>query len=462
MIDKKSLTRKLYYSDNLPVLKEFAEESVDLIYLDPPFNSNKAYNIIRPGDLGQVTAFEDTWYWSSDCDSLLREMQHQEARSILNALVGAKGKIQLCAYLVNMAARLIEMKRILKSTGTIYLHCDPTASHYLKIVMDAIFGENNFLNEIIWHYRKWPSGKYPFQRNHDVLLMYGAGGPPESRHFNQLYMERSKSTQKRFGDAKIYSAYDETGKRLPSQTDKDASKGVRQDDVWDINRVAPVKQLFPTQKPLELMKRIVTASSNEGDLVLDPFCGCGTTVAAAESLNRNWIGIDITYSSIAAIQKRFEQEKLNVWGDIQIHGEPKTLHEVESKLINQSAAKARKEFEKWCVTRVGGLPNSTMGADGGIDGRILLPNDEVAIISVKSGKVSIGQIRELKGLLDEKQTIGIFISKDAPTKPMLQFAKQSGSHESKDKIGFPRSVLVPKIQIITLEQILKGELPILP
>ncbi len=132
-------------------------------------------------------------------------------------------------------------------------------------------------------------------------------------------------------------------------------------------------------------------------------------------------------------------------GDIQIYGEPKTLDEVESKLINQSATKARKEFEKWCVIRVGGLPNSIMGADGGIDGRILLPNDEIAIISVKSGKVSIGQIRELRGLLDEKQTIGIFISKDAPTKPMLQFAKQSGSHEPKDKIGFPRSVLVPKI-----------------
>ena len=172
MIARKDLIRKLYYSDNLPILQQMESESVDLIYLDPPFNSDRVYNIIYPDDMGQVTAFEDTWYWTPECDIHLREIKQIETKNILNALIDAMGKSQLCAYLVNMAVRLIELHRILKPTGSIYLHCDPTASHYLKIVMDAIFRSDNFLNEIIWHYRKWPTGKYTFQRNHDVLLFY--------------------------------------------------------------------------------------------------------------------------------------------------------------------------------------------------------------------------------------------------------------------------------------------------
>ena len=347
MVARKDLNRKLYYSDNLPVLQEMDDESIDLTYLDPPFNSNKAYNIIWPDDMGQTTAFEDTWTWSPECDVHLRDMEHLEARNILNALVDGMGKVQLCAYLVNMAVRLVEMKRILKSSGSIYLHCDPTASHYLKIIMDAIFGAKNFLNELIWHYRKWPTGKYTYQRNHDVLLMYGGGGKSKDRTFNQIYMERSASTQKRFGNAKIVSGFDDEGNRLPAQTVEDVSEGVRQDDVWEIGRVPPVKQLFPTQKPLPLQERIITVSSNEGDLVLDPFCGCGTTVIAAEKAKRSWIGIDITYSSIAAIKELYKREKLDYWGHIEILGEPKTVEEVETNLINKSSAKTRKEFEKF-------------------------------------------------------------------------------------------------------------------
>ena len=462
MVARKDLNRKLYYSDNLPVLQEMDDESIDLTYLDPPFNSNKAYNIIWPNDMGQTTAFEDTWTWSPECDVHLRDMEHLEARNILNALVDGMGKVQLCAYLVNMAVRLIEMKRILKSSGSIYLHCDPTASHYLKIIMDAIFGAKNFLNELIWHYRKWPTGKYTYQRNHDVLLMYGGGGKSKDRTFNQIYMERSASTQKRFGNAKIVSGFDDEGNRLPAQTVEDVSEGVRQDDVWEIGRVPPVKQLFPTQKPLPLLERIITVSSNEGDLVLDPFCGCGTTVIAAEKAKRSWIGIDITYSSIAAIKELYKREKLNYWGHIEILGEPKTVEEVEANLINKSSAKTRKEFEKFCVTSIGGLPNDKMGADDGIDGRILLPNKEIAIVSVKSGSVTVEQVRAMKGLLNGKNKIGIFITKKNPTRGMVKFAKTSGIYSSIESIFPAKALNVPKIQILTLEQILKGEQPVLP
>ena len=461
MIRKSNLIRKLYYSDNLSVLMGMEDDSIDLIYLDPPFNSNRAYNIIYPDDMGQVTAFEDTWYWTPECDVYLKDMAHLRARNILNALVDAMGKSQVCAYLVNMSVRLIEMQRILKSTGSIYLHCDPTASHYLKIVMDAIFGEKNFLNEIIWHYRKWPTGKYTFQRNHDVLLFYSGGSKAIERTFNQMYMERAESTKLRFGDAKIVSGFDDSGKRLPARMVDEQSEGVRQDDVWEIGRVPPVKQLFPTQKPLPLLERIIKVSSNEGDFVLDPFCGCGTTIIAAEKANRNWIGIDITYSAIAAIKSLYHQYKFNYWGDIQILGKPETEEEVETQLIKSESAKARKEFEKFCVTTVGGLPNDKMGADGGIDGRIPLLNKEVAVISVKSGNVNVRNIRELKGILNGKNKIGIFITKEKPTKEMTKFANQSGIYEYPDT-ALPMPQLIPKIQILTLEQVLRGEQPVLP
>lgn len=461
MVDSRNLSRKLYYSDNLPVLRNMEDESVDLIYLDPPFNSNRAYNIIYPDDMGQVTAFEDTWYWTPECDVHLRDMGHVEARNILNALVRAMGKVQICAYLVDISVRLIELKRILKPNGSIYLHCDPTASHYLKIVMDAIFGSKNFLNEIVWYYRKWSTGKYTYQRNHDILLFYGGRSNSDERTFNQIYTERAESTKIRFEDSKIVSGHDENGKGPPFVMDEEAFEEACQDDVWIFGRVPPVKQLFPTQKPLELMKRIVNVSSNKGDTVMDPFCGCGTTVAAAEILGRSWIGIDITYSAVAAIKQRFKQEKLNVWGEIQILGEPETEDIVDKQLIQSKSASARKEFQKFCVTTIGGLPNQQMGADGGIDGRIAIGNNEIAIISVKSGKVSVNQLRELKGLLNGKNKIGIFVTKEKPTKQMSNFSNQSGLYVPPN-VGLLQDSPVPKIQILTLEQILRGERPILP
>ena len=327
MVKREDLIRKLYYSDNLPVLENMEDEFVDLIYLDPPFNSNRAYNIIWPDDLGQVTAFDDTWSWSPECDVILQNISHLDSKRILNAFVDAMGKVQICAYLVNMAVRLIEMKRILKSTGSIYLHCDPTASHYLKIIMDEIFGRKNFQNEIIWHYRRWTGKAKKFQKLHDVIFFYTK---TDTYNFNVLYTDYTEGSVNRKMQGVLNRFKD--GKSHFVSNESIDEKGVRENDVWQIPFVAPSAKErlgYPTQKPLALLKRILNASSNEGDVVLDPFCGCGTTVIASEALRRHWIGIDITYSSIAAIKERFKREKFTTWGNIQLLGEPATEEEVK-------------------------------------------------------------------------------------------------------------------------------------
>ena len=211
-----------------------------------------------------------------------------------------------------------------------------------------------------------------------------------------------------------------------------------------------------------MLDRIIKASSQVGDIVLDPFCGCGTTVAAAENNRRQWIGIDITYSSIAAIQERFRRERRDIWKQIEIIGRPETPAAVDTKLLSSaSPLYARKEFEKYCVTVIGGLPNSKMGADGGIDGRIALANKKQAIISVKSGKPTIEQIRSLKGLLDKKQVAGVFITRHSPTRPMREFANRAGT-TSVGGGGLFQSGVFPVLQILTLEDILTGKRPKLP
>ena len=290
----------LYSGDNLTVLRDhIADESVDLVYLDPPFKSNQDYSA------AQTKAFSDTWEWNALSAASFKETIDRggDVSLVMQAFRTALGANDMLAYLSMMAPRLVELHRVLKPEGSIYLHCDPTASHYLKLLLDAIFGAQNFLNEIIWHYRKWPSGKYTFQRNHDVLLLYAKSGSRE-RVFNQQYMARAASTLKRFGTAKIISGYDEEGARIPSEMSGEASEGVRMDDVWDIGRVAPVKQLYPTQKPLALLERIIKTSSNENQLVLDPFCGSGTSIIAAQRLNRRWLAIDNTELAIRVVQQR--------------------------------------------------------------------------------------------------------------------------------------------------------------
>ena len=383
---------------------------------------------------------------------------------LLNALVSALGKIQMCAYLVNMAVRLVEMHRVLKPTGSIYLHCDPTASHYLKILMDSIFGAKNFRNEIIWHYRRWTGKAKKFQQLHDTILFYTE---TDNYTFNTQYTEYTGGSRKRKEQGVLRRFKKGEKPYLVSQgtTDK---RGVRENDVWQIPFIAPSAKErlgYPTQKPVELLKRIIKTSSNKEDIVLDPFCGCGTTVAAAEQLGRSWIGVDITYSAVAAIKERFKRDKLTYWNEIEwdeieILNSPKTVKEVDNTLLNQaSPLYARKEFEKFCVTVIGGLPNDKMGADGGVDGRIPLDGDRIAICSVKSGNVGVSYLYQLKGLLDQKNVAGVFLSRENPTRPMVKFAKEAGIHRME---GLYSHKPFPKLQILTLEQILRGKRPDLP
>ena len=291
----------IWTGDCLDILRGMNSASVDLVYLDPPFNS-KANYAAPIGSKAAGAAFKDTWTLSDvDVEWInLIEAKHPALYRVLLAAMTGSDK----SYLVYMAARMLELHRVLKPTGSIYLHCDPKMSHYLKLVMDSVFGPKYFRNEITWHYRKWSTGKYDFQKNHDILLFYG---PQRGRTFNQLYMERAPSTLKRFGKGKIVSGFDESGQRLPSITEGE-SFGVRQDDVWQIRRVPPIKQIYLTQKPLALLDRIVKASSNPGDMVLDPFCGCATACIAAEQRQRLWVGIDISPKAAELVRQRMNDE----------------------------------------------------------------------------------------------------------------------------------------------------------
>lgn len=451
----------LYYGDNLDILRRYIkDETIDLIYLDPPFKSDQDYNILFAEQNGsrskaQIKVFKDTWYWDEGSAEAYHKIVETGPNSVSQAMQAFRtfiGENDMLAYLSMMAPRLLEMCRVLKSTGSIYLHCDPTASHYLKILMDAVFAPTNFRNELIWHYRKWPSGKYTFQRNHDVLLFYSKSNSRE-RTFNQLYMPRASSTLKRFGTAKIISGHDEDGRRIPSQTDKEDSKGVRQDDVWAIGRVPPIKQLFPTQKPEALLERIIKASSNEGDVVMDPFCGCGTSVVASQYLKRNWVGIDITHLAITLIKHRLK----NIFEDdvaYKIIGEPVSLPDARTLAKTDPY-----QFQWWALGLVGARPaEQKKGPDKGIDGRLYFHDEakgktKQIILQVKAGAVSVAHIRDLRGVIErEKAQIGLFISFNEPTKQMRAEAAGAGFYQSP---GWNKRY--SRIQLFTIAELLDGK-----
>ncbi|MBM3200198.1 hypothetical protein FJZ53_04630 [Candidatus Woesearchaeota archaeon] len=320
-------TNTIYEGDNLEILSKFPNKSIDLIYADPPFFSNKHYEVIWK-DGAEIRAFQDRW----------------------------QGGIE--HYTSWMEPRLRECHRVLKDSGSMYLHCDYHADAHLRILMDKIFGENNFRNEIIWHYRKWSAGWQQFQRNHDVILFYSKTNN-KNRVFNKTFMDRAESTLKRFGNAKIISGFDEkTGERLPSQVSKKESEGVPMDDVWDIGRVPPIKQIFPTQKPEELLKRIIKASSKEGDLVLDPFCGCGTTLVVSEELKRKWIGIDVSPTACKVMAKRLKQA-FSITPNV-IKGE------IDMKYVKKLNPY---DFQNWVVVdKFLGNVSRTKSGDFGVDG----------------------------------------------------------------------------------------------
>ena len=296
--------KTIWTGDNLDVLRGMNSECVDLIYLDPPFNSNKDYSA-PVGSAAAGAAFKDTWSLS-DLDVAWMGLIADEWPSVANLLHTARlthGK-GMQSYLTMMAVRLLEMRRVLKETGSIYLHCDPTASHYLKLLMDATFGQVNFRNEIVWSYRRWPSKSSYFQTMHDVLLFYVRG---TNTTFNVSYEPPSASYIKRFkGKTQVLDPVTKTRKIVVDQP----TKGLPQRDVWDISIIAGFAKErvgYPTQKPLALLERIIKAPSNPDDVVLDPFCGCATACVAADRLGRKWIGIDISPKAAELVNLRLQQ-----------------------------------------------------------------------------------------------------------------------------------------------------------
>ena len=366
----------------------------------------------------------------------------------------------MMAYLTMMCIRLIEMRRTLKNTGSIYLHCDPTASHYLKILMDTIFGKGNFRNEIIWHYKRWPAKQKNFQRMHNVILFYSA--IYQKNIFNVGLENLSPGTLKRWRGKKSKVEFDE-GIRLVTQMTEEDSLGRPFDDVWDIpviNSQAKERLGYPTQKPESLLERIIEVSSNKNEVVLDPFCGCGTAIAMAQKLNRHWIGIDITHLAINLIKWRLkEMFNLEPKRDYKVIGEPEDLAGAKELAVNN-----RYQFQWWATSLIDARPygNKKKGADTGIDAYIYFQDEKdkvnKAIVQVKSGHVGVKDIRELGNNIDrDKAEIGVFITLEPYTEPMKKEAMLKGYYTS--KLGKKD---YPKIQILTIEDLLNGEKPKIP
>ena len=327
--------RTIFSNDNLAILRGIDTDSVDLIYLDPPFNSNRNY-AAPLGSEAAGAAFKDTWTLSDVDNAWHGEIADREP-ALYQAIHAAElthGK-GMKSYLIMMAVRLLEMKRVLKKSGSIYLHCDATASHYLKMLMDSVFGKDNFRNEIVWNYEKWTNAARYFQRNHDIVLMYSL---TDTYTFNKQYGELTERQRQliRAGyntgsssGKKIVRIYDRKNPKvqtkLPIWTEEgraiyDVSmpKGKALNDVWKIaalNGQAKERLGYPTQKPINLLERIIKASSNPGDVVLDPFCGCATTCVAAERLQRHWIGIDISPKAVDLVRMRLENE-IGILGNV--------------------------------------------------------------------------------------------------------------------------------------------------
>ena len=474
------MTNRLFYGDNLDVLRsKIASDSVDLCYIDPPFNSKRnyfqIYNNQGGEDRAQAQAFVDTWEWGdeaetglawiTDVDRLNSGKLTPQTVALIRGLDQVLGHGSLFAYLIHMTQRIVEIHRVLKPTGSFYLHCDPTASHYLKLVCDAVFcGQGgDFLNEIIWSYRRWPTVSKSFQRMHDVIFLYSKR--TDRQTFNTLLDSPTASSMKRWKGKTQKVTFDENGKRNPTIEVDTESDGVAMNAVWSIPIIAPVAKErlgYPTQKPEALLERIIKASSNEGDVVLDAYCGCGTTVAVAQRLGRQWIGIDITYQSIALILKRLEDRYPADWpaieANIVLDGVPRDLASAVA-LANRKDDKTRKEFEKWAIltySKNQARINEKKGADGGVDGiaYFLLDKDSngKAIFQVKSGTSNRATLATLNSDRQrEKAEFGFLITMDLPTKPMRDEIAAAGKykHPLLDRED-------DRLQVITIAEILRG------
>jgi site-specific DNA-methyltransferase (adenine-specific) len=540
------MTNHLYYGDNLKVLREqIADGSVDLIYLDPPFNSNASYNVLFRSPTGdqsaaQIEAFDDTWHWGDEAEAAFQEVRrsgHTDAATMLEAMRSFLGMNDMMAYLAMMAVRLVELHRALKPTGSLYLHCDPTASHYLKILLDAVFGKDAYKNEVIWRRTGSHNSTKRFGPIHDVIhfvtksnkyLFRRQTRPYMRGHVEKAFVKEGERYRTNYSgniltgsgtrnglSGRPWKGFDPTAKgrhwALPSKllegiehefeglnqtecfdklyemgaitiqegdewpryqryiTDRDGQylsdiwayqpytegtvfgtdAGIDDDVRWmgskDGDRLG-----YPTQKPVTLLERILNASSNPGDVVLDPFCGCGTTVHAAEKLGRQWIGIDVTHLAIGLIEKRLRDAFPAV--AYKLHGVPADIDGARRFFADDDQTK--KEFEKWAVSLIGAQPwrAGKKGADGGIDGILPFGTTEKAVVSVKGGKDrQRNHIDQLKAVVDrERAQIGVFLTLEEPTKPMLAEAAGAGQYVAE---GYENAV--PKIQIVTIEEAMK-------
>ncbi len=512
-------TNQLYYGDNLDILRNYIpDESVDLIYIDPPFNSNQAYNVIfseadGSSSQAQIQAFEDTWRWGETTEQAYHELIGTAPSLLVETIKSFRGfltETNLMAYLVMMALRLVELHRVLKPTGSFYLHCDPTASHYLKIILDQIFGVENFQNEIVWERTNAHNMKARYySKIHDLLLFYSKS---DSYTWNKQYIEYSDAQLSRYKtdeNGRLYTGRDLTmstimesrnfewrGTRPPTHRSWGASlaqleewyaagrillkkdgtprldglkvyldelPGKQVPSIWnDIPRIGNTSKErlgYPTQKPLALLERVIKTSSNESDVVLDAFAGCGTTIEAAATLNRQWIGVDITHLAIALLKYRLA----DAFGDdvkYEIIGEPK-----DAAGATALAAQDRYQFQWWALSLIRARPyqGKKKGADEGVDGLIYYQDvdpdkpkkmlTQKIVVQVKSGKVSVKDIRELKSVVEaQAAVIGVFITLNRPTQPMVKEAAAAGRfqwlHVS--------HTTYPKIQIRTIDELLAG------
>jgi site-specific DNA-methyltransferase (adenine-specific) len=538
----KQTMNTLYYGDNLKILREYVkDETVDLVYLDPPFNSNRNYNVLFKDESGkeadaQITAFEDTWHWTTSAAQTYHELllQADDVSKMIEAFHGFVGTNQMLAYLVMMTARLVELHRVLKPTGSLYLHCDPTASHYLKILLDTIFGAENFRNEIIWKRTTAHSGANRYGDIHDIIFFFSKTQNYIWNPVYQSYDDDYIKSKYRYEDKRgIYRLDNLTGAGVTNgdsgkpwrgfdpntigrhwavprnlvadlvgeevanqmttqekldllydndfiyltqrgrkegigfpQSKKYLGKGTVAStvvtDIPPINSQAQERLGYPTQKPVALLERIVQASSNEGDVVLDPFCGCGTTIAAAQRLNRKWIGIDVTHLSIALQKYRLKDAfDLIEKKDYAVVGEPEDLHSAR-----QLATEDRYQFQWWALSLIKARPlgassaNSKQGkkgADKGIDGVIVFTDDasgkaKRVLAQVKSGKVKSGDIRDLVGTITrEDAAIGVFVTLEDASRDMRTEAASAGFYHSD---GWNKDY--PRLQILTVEELLSN------
>jgi len=441
----------IYYGDNLSILKNhIKDESIDLIYLDPPYNKKRPYNIIHKDELGrssdaQITAFEDTWHWTPETQKQFDELIDRtdlapEIRSAMVAFREMLSDADIMAYLVMMTTRLVELHRVLKPTGSIYLHCDPTASHYLKIIMDIIFDKENFQNEIIWCYRTGGATKKRFSRKHDTILFYSK----TDKFFYNSIKERV-FYNKKFFDTKV----DDIGRYYSD---------VLPVDWWQIKAVINVSRErteYPTQKPEALLEKIIKASCPKDGIILDPFAGCFTTSIVAEKLHRKWIGIDITYLGINVLLSRLKKMR-NLQSEegsvtYEIIGEPVDMYGVQ-KLVEQS----EHEFAIWAITRIGGKPKKQKSRDKGVDGFKDFfdggkPKRALVQATCQMGSC-VSKLRDFCHVVNrDKSPIGIFITMKEPTRDMISEAAKEGVYTD----CFTNTY--QKIQIITVKQILAGE-----